>query len=130
MVMSIKEARDNAKSRLNTTTTEIDHKAMFTEEQLEQIGYFVADSIKTILDKIEKNPEIKDFGIIKYLGNRVWSHAKLDSYVALCNEEIKHAGYENELVASWHSFDQRGNPNAYVPEADLITYHVQITEKN
>ena len=55
--MSIKEARENAKSRLNTTTTEIDHKAMFTEEQLEQIGYFVADSIKTILDKIEKNPE-------------------------------------------------------------------------
>ena len=65
--MSIKEARDNAKSRLNTTTTEIDHKAMFTEEQLEQIGYFVADSIKTILDKIEKIQKLKILELLNIL---------------------------------------------------------------
>lgn len=129
VMMSLKKIRQVAQIQKECERSiPVDHKSKFTEEQLEKLGFFVADAIETIFKKVKENPNIKKFEVSKYLGNLKWNHAKLDSYAALCNEEITHAGLECELVARWYQFDQRGNPNAHCAEEDLVTYYIQVAE--
>lgn len=62
MAMSLEDARKKHSSK----AVEVDHKAKFTNEQIEVLNRFVSEGIQSILTKIENNPNVKHFGVIDY----------------------------------------------------------------
>ncbi|MGY5394534.1 hypothetical protein [Acinetobacter sp. NigerLNRRAM0016] len=128
-MMSIKKIREAALIQKQCEISHsVDHKAKFTEQQLEKMGYFVVEAIEKICIAVKNDPSTKHSEQM-YIANKNWSDSKTDSYITLCNEEIMHAGYQNELVAVLMTFDQRGNPNAYCAEENLIQHFVCIKER-
>lgn len=125
---TIKSIREAALKDRDERFKAIDHKANFTETQLNYLYDHVEDAVQEIFKKVKNDPYSKQYSEF-YIGNATWKKSELNSYIHLCNVEIERLGYSEELEAELSKYSEHGNPNAYCAPEDLTRWFAVIKER-